>query len=161
MGDFIRCIDLILAEEGGYVNHPNDPGGETNFGISQRAYPHLNIKTLTRADAIEIYWRDYWTPIYGDHFPDALALLLLDSAVNQGITTAVRLLQQALKVPVDGLPGPVTQSAARHAALPGLLIDFCAERAYRYQGLRQSDTFGRGWYRRLFRVYGHAQRFTP
>ena len=96
MGDFYRCIDFILAEEGGYANHPADPGGETKYGISKRAYPHLNIATLTLEDATELYERDYWQPIHGEAFPDGLALLLFDAAVNQGPNTAIRLLQQAL-----------------------------------------------------------------
>ena len=104
MGDFHRCIDLILAEEGGYVHHPNDPGGETKFGIAKRAYPHLDIARLTLADAVNLYQRDDWTPMRGDAFPDSLALLLFDSAVNQGPKTAIRLLQKALTLNEDGRP---------------------------------------------------------
>ena len=112
MGDFHRCIDLIIAEEGGYINHPDDPGGETKFGISKRAYPQLDIPALTLARAVDLYPTDYWQPINGDPFPDGLALLLLDTAVNIGPMTAIRLLQQALKIQDDGLPGPITQATA-------------------------------------------------
>lgn len=164
MGDFYRCIELIIAEEGGYVNHPVDPGGETKYGISQRAYPHLNVAALTLDDAISLYQRDYWHPIHGDVFPDGLALLLLDSAVNQGPVTAVTLLQQALcrsrTVTVDGLSGPQTEYAA-NAAMPRILTDFAAERALRYEFNRHEAIFGRGWYRRLFTLHGIAQRWHP
>ena len=98
MGDFYRCIDFILAEEGGYANHPADPGGETKYGISKRAYPHLNIAALTLEDATELYQRDYWQPIHGEAFPDGLALLLFAAAVNQGLNTAVPLTGVAAQV---------------------------------------------------------------
>ncbi|MDQ5910489.1 MAG: hypothetical protein QG599_2585 [Pseudomonadota bacterium] len=160
MGDFHRCIDFILAEEGGYVNHPTDPGGETNFGISKRAYPGLDIKALTRISAIDLYRRDYWTPIQGDDLPPGLDLVLLDTAVNMGVRTAIKLLQRALNLSEDGVMGKLTLTAAQNA-LPRVLTDFCAERALRYEFNANEATFGRGWYRRLFRVYGHAQRFTP
>jgi lysozyme family protein len=160
MGDFNRCIDLILAEEGGYVHHPNDPGGETKFGISQRAYPHLDIARLTLADVVALYQRDYWTPMRGDAFPDPLALLLFDSAVNQGPKTAIRLLQKALTLNEDGLPGPLTIHAAQKAP-PEILGHFCAERALRYEFHRNEEHFGRGWYRRLFKLYGIARSWQP
>jgi len=154
MGDFNRCIDYILAEEGGYVNHPNDPGGETNFGISKRAYPGLDIAALTRSNAIDLYRRDYWTPIQGDDLPPGLDLLLLDTAVNLGVRTAIKLLQRALNLTEDGVMGKVTITAAQNAR-PDLLTDFCAERALRYEFNRNEATFGRGWYRRLFNRLVH------
>ena len=83
MGDFPRCIELILAEEGGQVNHPRDPGGLTKYGISQRSYPDLNIAALTKETVVALYRRDYWNPVHGDELPDGLDLLLLDCAVNQ------------------------------------------------------------------------------
>ncbi len=136
------------------------PGGWTKFGLSQRAYPQLDIAALTLNDAVALYQRDYWTPIRGNDLPDPIALLLFDSAVNQGIVSAVRLLQKALKVPEDGVLGPMTLKAAQHAA-PELLIDFCAERSLRYKFNAHEKTFGRGWYRRLFRLYGIARSWQP
>ena len=159
MGDFNRCIDFILAEEGGYVNHPDDPGKETNFGISSRAYPGLNIRALTLSDAVNIYRRDYWTPVQGDQFPDPLALVLLDTAVNMGPTAAILMLQRAVKVTEDGILGAVTRSAAMDA-LPSLLSDYLAERALRYAKNPNVPVFGRGWYRRLLRVHKTAWLWT-
>ena len=95
MGDFHRCISLILGEEGGIANHRKDPGGLTKYGISQRSDPTLNIAALTLDDAKAIYRRDYWTPIRGDELPSGLDLLMLDCAINQGVVTAIQLLQQA------------------------------------------------------------------
>lgn len=80
MGDFHRCLQIILAEEGGLVNHPRDPGKLTNFGISQRGYPDLDIAHLTREQAIAIYRRDYWNPIKGDDLPAGLDLLIPSTA---------------------------------------------------------------------------------
>ncbi len=160
MGEFIRCIDYILAEEGGYVNHPNDPGGETKFGISKRAYPNLDIKALTLINAVDIYQRDYWTPIHGDDLPPGLDLLLLDTAVNMGPVTAIKLLQRALNLTEDGVMGKVTITAAQNAR-SDLLTDFCAERALRYEFNKNEATFGRGWYRRLFNTYRLALSGQP
>ena len=155
MGDFHRCIDRILAEEGGLSNHPHDPGGLTNYGISQRAYPTLDIAALTLADAQALYRRDYWQPLHGDSLPSGLDLLMLDCAINQGVVTAIQLLQQALRIQDDGLLGPKTLTAAA-VAMPGLLDAFTAERALRYEFNRNEAVFGRGWYRRLLRMHRHA-----
>lgn len=156
METFDRCIRAVLSEEGGLSNHPQDPGGLPRFGISSRAYPHLDIRALTMDAAIAIYRRDYWNPIRGMDLPPALALLVFDSAVNQGVGTAARLLQKAVGVTEDGNIGPVTLRAALAVPLEQALIDFCAERALRYEFNRNEETFGRGWYRRLFRMYATA-----
>lgn len=160
MGDFHRCIDFILAEEGGYSNHPNDPGGETKYGISKRAYPHLDIRHLTLERAVDLYQTDYWQPIHGDQLPNPLALLLLDSAVNMGPKTAIRLLQRALNLPDDGVVGPRTLNAIALSVPRELLTNVAAERAAIYRGLRHTDTFQRGWYRRLLRIHAQAWSWT-
>lgn len=155
MGDFTRCIRHILNEEGGYVNHAKDPGGETKYGISKRAYPQLDIPNLTLEEAEKIYKRDYWEPVLGNQWPDGLALLLFDTAVNMGVKTAIVLLQKTLNVEQDGIIGPVTRLAAQKH-MPFLLNSFCAERTLRYAMNKNLETFGRGWFRRLFRMYGFA-----
>ncbi len=155
MGDFHRCISLILGEEGGIENHRKDPGGLTKYGISQRSYPTLNIAALTLDDAKAIYRRDYWNPIRGDELPSGLDLTLFDSAINQGPVTAIQLLQQALQIKADGRLGPITL-AASFKAMPDLLDDFDAERALRYEFNRNEEVFGRGWYRRLLRINRRA-----
>lgn len=163
MGHFADCIKIILTEEGGLSVDARDPGGLTKYGISQRAYPHLDIHALTLDDAEAIYHRDYWAPIQGDEFPAGIALLLFDAAVNQGPATAVKLLQTTLQVTADGIAGPNTQTAALLAmgrAPINTLIDFCAERALRYEFSRNETVFGRGWYRRLFRVYDIARSWS-
>lgn len=87
---FNRALEFVLRWEGGYVNDKDDPGGETKFGISKRAYPEVNIKELTREQAGEIYRRDYYDVFGCNDRPYSIALTLFDTAVNCGIArTAV------------------------------------------------------------------------
>lgn len=157
MDTFSECLQLILAEEGGLSNHRQDPGGLTRFGISQRSYPNVDIANLTIQQASSIYLNDYWNPIRGHLLPHGLDLMVFDGAVNQGVQTAALLLQQALGIKADGSIGPITLTRARQA-MPGLLITFAAERALRYEFNRNEETFGRGWYRRLFHIQNLAVR---
>lgn len=102
MDKFTKIINRVLDNEGGYVFNAADPGGETKFGISKRAYPKLDIKNLTRDQAIEIYRQDYWNRINGDKLPEEIAYQVLDTAVNHGIGNAIRMLQRAINVADDG-----------------------------------------------------------
>ncbi len=109
MAYFNIAVDLVLKKEGGLANDKADKGGLTKYGISQRAYPNLNIRDLTLDDAKRIYFVDYWEPIQGDKIQSqALANYALDMAVNHGVTQAIKLLQKGAKVPVDGVLGPIT-----------------------------------------------------
>lgn len=156
MGDFTQCMTVILAEEGGLAHHRRDPGGLTKFGISQRAYPNLDIASLTREQALSIYRADYWMKIHGDALPAGLDLLVLDTAINMGCLTAAMLLQDALCITMDGQIGPITLAHA-HQAMPAILGDYGALRAWRYEINRNEDAFGKGWFRRLFRLHDIAQ----
>ena len=147
--NFEGLIDRVLSHEGGYVNHPNDPGGETKYGISKRSYPHIDIPTLMRAQAVEIYRRDFWQRVSGDQLPGALAFQALDAAVNHGIGTAVRWIQRAAGVADDGVIGPVTLAAVARASPADLVLLFNAERLDFYSKLSTFDSFGRGWSRRV------------
>lgn len=82
MSQFDQINDRVLAHEGGYVNDPRDAGGETQWGISKRSYPKLNIQALTRPDAVAIYRRDFWQRVGGDQLPKAFAFQALDAAVS-------------------------------------------------------------------------------
>lgn len=104
MSHFDKAILEVLKHEGGYVNHPNDPGGETNFGITKRNYPSTDIKNLSKEQAIEIYKRDYWLS-YLDELPYQIAAKLFDMIVNMGIRQAVKLAQRAAGVKDDGILG--------------------------------------------------------
>lgn len=149
MSLFLDLVDRVLSHEGGYVNDPNDPGGETKWGISKRSYPHLNIKGLTRQDAIAIYQRDFWQRVQGDKLPVPFVFQALDAAVNHGIGNAVRWMQRAAGVADDGVIGPVTLAAVARQEPADLVLNFNAERLEFYAKLQTFDHFGRGWTRRV------------
>lgn len=88
MTPFDKAMEFVFKWEGGYTHDSDDPGGETNFGISKRSYPRENIKAMTRERAKEIYQRDYWFPAGCDSLPFPIALVVLDSAINCGVTSA-------------------------------------------------------------------------
>lgn len=88
-----RCLDFVLKWEGGYVNDPGDPGGETKYGISKRAYPTVDIRNLTKDEASSLYNRDYWIPCGCDTLEYPLNLVVFDSAVNCGVSRAKKWLK--------------------------------------------------------------------
>lgn len=94
MLSFAIDMTFVFKWEGGYVNDPNDPGGETNYGISKRAYPNVDIKNLTRQSAQDLYQRDYWDAINGSSLDPALAAVALDTAINMGVGRAKQYLAQ-------------------------------------------------------------------
>lgn len=113
--DWDKAIEFVLKMEGEYTLDPDDPGGETMYGISKKAYPSINIKSLTIDEAKAIYLRDYWIPCNCDDLPTAFAVCVFDTAVNMGTGKAKRMLQMALDVEVDGIIGSETLSAASRA----------------------------------------------
>lgn len=149
---FDEAFNFVVGQEGGYVNHPKDPGGETKFGICKRDYPHLDIKNLTLDQAKEIYQKNYWEKAGCNHIPESVRLAVFDCAVNQGVVTAIKLLQDTVGVTSDGILGPMTIGAASSYSREDLLVHFLAERMLRYTKTRNFDTFGRGWTRRLFHL---------
>jgi len=117
--DWPKSIEFVLKMEGGdeVENNPADPGGQTKFGISKKAYPSLDVAHLTRPEAEEIYRRDYWTPCACDDLPWPFSIAVFDCAVNQGPVKAKRLLQMALDMDtVDGVIGAKTLAAAAKAS---------------------------------------------
>lgn len=146
---FDEAFARVIGHEGGYVNDPRDPGGETKYGISKRAYPRLDIKALTVTTAKAIYLTDYWIPAGCDRAPVAVRYDLFDAAVNSGIQQAVKWLQRAAQVKDDGDFGPKTQAAC--IALPGdaLRARFNGARLQFMTDLPTWDRFGRGWARRI------------
>jgi len=108
MDKFDRAMKFVFRWEGGYVNHPSDPGGETNFGIAKRSHPDVDIANLTEEGAKEIYRSDYWDKVRGDDLPDPIALAVMDYAVNSGTGRSSRTLQTVVGAGVDGAIGPGT-----------------------------------------------------
>ena len=146
---FDECFEKLIGHEGGYVNDPRDPGGETKFGISKRAHPSLDIGSLTLDDAKKLYKRDYWERAQCDRLHPDLAFQVFDGAVNSGIGNSIRWLQEASGVAVDGVVGPLTLRKVGDME-PSIIIA-------RYNGVRLKfmaslstwDVFGRGWARRI------------
>ena len=149
MNPFERAVEFVLDHEGGLSEDPKDPGGLTKFGISQRAYPNLDIRNLTREAAIELYRSDYWNRCKCGELPSPFAVILFDSAVNQGPGAAIRMLQKSLSIKVDGVMGPETIGAAHRANIHNTVCEFVARRAFDYAQNPNVVTFGMGWYRRL------------
>lgn len=160
---FEASVKVILDLEGGskVTDNPKDPGGLTKYGISLRAFPELGrtgIRNLTRAKAIDIYQKNYWTPSKAEAMPEPLRLLVFDSAVNQGVTASAVILQRTLntmlkkKLVLDGVVGPLTLAAVAKIDPVELCACYLYERASAYRQSGNYDEFGEGWEKRLFRV---------
>lgn len=155
---FALAFDRLIGSEGGYVNHADDPGGETNYGICKRSYPSLDIKALTRAQAMDIYRRDFWQRGRMDQFAPAIAYQVFDIAVNSGIETAIRLLQRASGTAEDGHIGPITLARIRSMTVAEVLVCLIAERLDFWRKLSTWPTFGRGWAGRAADLLRHASQ---
>lgn len=146
--DFDWAFQIVVGHEGGYVDHPDDPGGETKYGISRRSYPNEDIKGMTLDRAKDIYYMDYWLPLQAFELPDAVQVMLFDMAVNHGKVRAVQILQQAAGVKTDGWLGPVSKAAIKHTPLAELVREITVQRIMFYASLETFKTFGLGWVRR-------------
>ena len=155
---FDKFIPVILQHEGGYVNDPDDFGGETNMGITKRRYPELNIKTLTVNQAKQIYYDDFYRPLNLHYIKnDLLALHLFDMAVNAGKKNAVKLLQELLfGCGNDGVIGPVTSQAVYYAdSTTDLVSAYKAKRIeyyYKVSKRRNNKKFLAGWVNRVYKT---------
>lgn len=158
---FLLMIAHVFKSEGGYVNDPHDVGGETNYGISKKAYPNRDIKNLTREEAVDIYYADYWTANHCHELPPAVAMLHFDGCINQGAKRSNRALQKAAHCTIDGVFGKNTAKAvdSMYRADKHLFLeDFAAGRLFEYMRLREEllTRFGYGWSRRLISLYSEA-----
>lgn len=152
---FLKCIDIILRNEGGYVNDPNDPGGETNFGICKRSFPDVDIKSLTVDIAKDIYFNQYWTNLgFENVTPDELALQMFDMAVNAGSKVSIKIIQVIVNVSKDGILGPDTLNKIASYNSPQRLINLYIDaRISWYKALAgskpQFNAYLRGWTNRV------------
>ena len=155
---FLKAVAAVLAHEGGYSHDPADPGGETKYGISRRSYPDLDIKSLSRERAIEIYYRDWWLRFPFARLGEEVAAKLFDMAVNIGPSKAVRCLQRASRacgrrVEEDGALGVETIAAAREVEQGALLAALRSEAAGNYRAIaaaRGTCEFLAGWLNRAY-----------
>lgn len=145
---FDTAFDRLLGHEGGYTNNPTgqDPGGETNWGISKRSYPGVDIKNLTREQAAQIYLRDFWQPL-GDA-PAAVKFQAFDFAVNSGIQTAIRKLQAAIGVADDGHWGAISAAKLASIEVNDVLLRYMAQRLRFWVKCSAWPTMGAGWVNR-------------
>jgi lysozyme family protein len=149
MSNFDHAFMIVIGHEGGYVDNPADPGGETKYGVSKRSYPDVDIKKLTLDGAKSIYKEDYWDRVRGDELPSPIGLSLFDAAVNAGVKQATKWLQRALKCPDDGIIGPQTINAAQKLNAYKIVAIFNGLRLKAACDLRTFDNFGKGWSRRI------------
>lgn len=166
---FRACVAEVLAHEGGYVDHPRDPGGCTNFGITRATLEHWRREPVTcaqvRAMAVQearvIYRAQYWNGVRGDDLPAGVDLVVFDAAVNSGRQQSAKWLQRSLRVEDDGAIGPVTLRAL-HAVTDheGLIKDMCEQRIRFLRSLRTWPTFGVGWTRRVESIRRQALRMA-
>lgn len=162
--NYQQISEWVLAYEGGYVNHPEDPGGATNKGITQRTYhawlrgrgeAPRHVRQITMHEVRLIYRENYWIPCGGPHLPSGLDAAVYDFAVNSGVSRAVRYLQRLVGAKQDGIFGPMTNAAVREAtgrSVDGvirLIRKLCEARFAFVKSLRTFKTFGRGWTRRI------------
>ena len=151
--EFNDIIEVVLHHEGGYVNDPDDPGGETNFGIAKRSHPDVDIANLTKDGAKEIYKEHYWDRNKVEDLPEDLRHIYFDMCVNQGRGRAVKIMQRAANAQGAGLVVDVGMGPKTIAAMDG--VELQRVRAYRvkyYADLvtRKPDLekFYFGWFRR-------------
>lgn len=156
--NFDKALAAVLAHEGGYVNHPKDPGGATNRGVTQTVYndwrvanglAEKNVRDISDAEVMAIYKRRYWDAVRGDDLPAGVDYCLFDFAVNSGTSRAARYLQEAVGVDVDGKIGPVTIGAAKAEFPQDLISAICDARMAFLKRLTTFATFGKGWSRRV------------
>lgn len=163
-GNFKNCLDLVLKSEGGYVNHPSDPGGMTNLGITKRSLEEWLghdvdekfMRKLTPEMAAPFYEQKYWRPCYGEVLPRGLDFVVFSMGVNAGPGRSVKLLQQALGCVPDGVIGPRTRELISNSNCATLITKFSEARREYYRALKNFPVFGKGWLARVDREESEA-----
>lgn len=159
MGNFDRALEILLESEGGYVNHPSDPGGATRYGITQAVAREAgyigDMRVLPINTAAEIYRKNYWDACNCDSLPWPLSLYVFDASVNQGVGAATRMLQKTLGTVQDGVIGDVTTRLAKQSS-PDDAIEFLSNRIMRYAETANLGVFGRGWMNRVLKLARHT-----
>lgn len=162
MSLFNKAFAFTVSEEGGYVNNPNDRGGETKYGISKKAYPDVDIKNLTLEMARDTYYKDYWIVGKCDQLPSKLALVHFDATVNHGPYNAARILQRAVGAKDDGVIGPNTLNKVRLMNQEELVLEYLAERVKFYNVIVNNNSsqkvFYDGWIKRTFKLYRFVEK---
>ena len=175
--NFAGCLEMLLKHEGGYVNHPKDPGGETNLGVTRKVWEQWigkpagkdAMKKLTVADVAPLYKKLYWDRVRGDELPSGVDWSVFDWAVNSGTGRVAKALQRVAGVEPDGAIGAATVAAVKKMDARIVINKLALMRENFYRNLPTFGTFGRGWLRRneetrevsLSMVSRKAARSTP
>jgi lysozyme family protein len=155
-----KSFELMLASEGGYVNHPSDPGGMTNLGVTKRVWEEWvgresnekEMRSLTPEMVEPLYKRKFWDACKCDDMPSGIDYLVFDFAVNAGVGRSAKILQTAVGVPADGGIGPITLAAVKAQDPAELVQKFSDAKETFYRSLNTFDTFGKGWLNRVAAV---------
>ena len=163
-GNFKECLKLVLKSEGGYINHPSDPGGETNLGVTKRVWQEYTgheadekeMRSLTPEKVAPLYEQKYWRPCYGEVLPRGLDFVVFSMGVNAGPGRSVKLLQQSIGCVPDGIIGPKTRELISSSNTATLIAKFSEARREYYRALKTFPTFGKGWLARVDREESEA-----
>jgi lysozyme family protein len=155
-----NAFKMMLASEGGYVNHPSDPGGMTNLGVTKRVWEEWvgresnekEMRSLTPEMVEPLYKRKFWDACKCDDMPSGIDYLVFDFAVNAGVGRSAKILQTAVGVPADGGIGPITLAAVKAQDPAELVQKFSDAKEAFYRSLNTFDTFGKGWLNRVAAV---------
>lgn len=158
--NFARCLEAVLAEEGGFVDHPSDPGGATNRGVTIANFRRYvkadgtvaDLKRLTAEQAGIVFKKQYWDKVKGDYLPSGIDHAVFDFAVNSGVSRSSKYLQRVLGVAQDGIIGPKTLEAADEAWDRAVINSLCDDRLAFLMRLKTWPVFGKGWAKRVARV---------
>lgn len=162
--NFNEALKAILKHKGGYVNHPKDPGGRTNLGVTQKVWEEWvghpvgekEMRALTPDTVAPMYKKKYWDAVKADELPTGLDYLMFDFAINAGPGRAAKTMQKAIGTTPDGAIGPKTMAALKAADPTDLIAKFSMEKELFYKALPTFATFGKGWLRRVDEAKSHA-----
>ena len=154
--NYDHCLEMLLEHEGGFVNHPKDPGGITNLGITKKVYEDWvghsvskqDMENLTKKDVAPIYKKNYWDRGRCDDLPSGVDWSVFDWGVNSGMSRAAKALQRIVAVKADGGIGPMTLQAVANFEPKILINKMHSNRQNFYEKLQTFEAFGRGWTRR-------------
>lgn len=158
---FQKILPHIWRHEGGYVDHPRDPGGATNLGIThktlarargKRSVTKADVRALRKDEAAKIYKKFYWDRVKADHLPTGLDYSVFDMGVNAGPSRGIKILQKAVGSYPDGKIGPLTIAASKKMTPWSAIKRYADYRLRFYKSLRTFRTFGKGWTRRAHEV---------
>jgi lysozyme family protein len=164
--NFQKALKLTLGFEGGYGNHPSDPGGMTNHGVTKRTWEDWTgesadeqcMRELSVSDVVPLYRERFWNKVRGDELPSGLDYCVFDCAVNSGPKQAIVFLQRILGVDDDGVIGPITLAAVKREKASDLIDDYSDLRLRFLEKLKTYAVFGKGWTRRVNAVEDYAKK---